>query len=238
MIYMTDVQQVWVDNTRQFGPRELACRSYNRAFPDRPPLVFGGDSGMVTGTWMIGACYKNPNPLYGAYPRGYLGRVHAMFPSAKRILHAFSGGLCGQTAEEPAVVAAMRAFPESDVVGPEEVELVDMHGPESGRYPTWKGDILDYPAAALSTKGFEPFDLILADPPYSADDAAKYDCPPVNRGKVIHALREIAAKGANLVWLDQVWPMHRKTDWQTWGTIGLIRSTNHRVRMVTIFEAV
>ena len=64
---------------------------YNAAFPKRPPIVYG--NGMVSGCWMIGACYKNPNPLYGAYPHGYLERVHAMFPDARSVLHVFSGGM-------------------------------------------------------------------------------------------------------------------------------------------------
>jgi hypothetical protein len=35
-----------------------------------------------------------------------------------------------------------------------------------------------------------------------------------------------------------VWPMHRKDEWRTVGRIMLVRSTNHRVRCVTIFERV
>jgi hypothetical protein len=199
---------------------------------------------MVAGTWMIGACYKNPNPLYGAYPHGYLERVHAMFPDAKSILHVFSGGLtedaardvwvgedvchCGATVAQHINLLGCPGFRSIY-----DMELVDMHGPEQGRYPTWQGDVLDLPS---SWEG--RFDLILADPPYSADDAEKYDCPPTNRGRVMRALRHVAKPGGNLVWLDQVWPMHRKVDWKTWGTVGLVRSTNHRVRLVSMFEAV
>ncbi len=214
---------------------------YNEAFPKRPPLAFGGSSGMVTGTWMIGSCYKNPNPLYGAYPHGYLERVHAMFPDARKILHVFSGGLTQRAAYE--AMPHVKVYEDIDAqfggttwdIEPDDVwvELVDLFGPEQGRYPTWQGDVLDLP-----TEWGGRFDLILADPPYSAEDAAKYDCPPVNRSKVIHALRRVATLGGNLVWLDQVWPMHRKAEWKTWGTIGLVRSTNHRVRLVSIFEAV
>ena len=41
---------------------------------------------------------------------------------------------------------------------------------------------------------------------------------------------------AFVVWLDTVWPMHRKDTWRTVGRILLQRSTNHRVRLVTLFE--
>jgi hypothetical protein len=197
---------------------------YNEAFPKRPPLAHG--NGMVTGTWMIGACYKNPNPLYGAYPHGYLERVHAMFPDANNVLHAFSGGLT----HKQAWYAATRWNGDPHV----KIELVDVHGPEQGRYPTWQGDLLDF---CFLPENDAKFDLILADPPYSKEDAAKYDVAMVNRREAIASLYNVAAPGANLVWLDQVWPQHLKREWKTWGTIGLVRSTNHRVRMVSIFEA-
>lgn len=198
---------------------------YNEAFPKRPPLAHG--NGMVTGTWMIGACYKNPNPLYGAYPHGYLERVHAMFPDAKSILHVFSGGLTMGDALCAAVGPDWKTT-DDDL----DIELVDMHGPNEGRYPTWRGDVMKMPP-----EWWQRFDLILADPPYSKEDAKKYDCPPPSRGATMRELWKVCKPGGNLVWLDQVWPMHRKDQWKTWGTIGLVRSTNHRVRMVSIFEA-
>jgi hypothetical protein len=201
---------------------------YNSKYPKRPPL--SGANGFVTGTWMIGSCYKSPNRLYGAYPHGYLERVHAMFPDAGRILHAFSGGLTRDHAE----LAAWGGLTGNALDSGSVIELVDMHGPEQGRYPTWQGDLFEF--CALEDRQGK-FDLILADPPYSAEDAKKYDCPAPNRAKIMRELRKVAVRGACLVWLDQVWPMHRKAEWKTVGTIGLVRSTNHRVRLVTIFEA-
>jgi hypothetical protein len=203
------------------------AKLYNERFPKRPPLA--ADGNMLNGCWMIGACYKNPNPLYGAYPHGYLERVHAMFPEAVNILHVFSGGLT----HENAMDVVNKSLPPCGSLDPIQIELVDMHGPEQGRHPTWQGDLFDMPE-----EWAERFDLILADPPYSADDAVKYDCPAPNRGKIMRALRRVAKPGGSLVWLDQVWPMHRKADWRTYGTIGLVRSTNHRMRLVSMFEAV
>jgi len=205
------------------GPARRAAL-YNEAFPERPPLAYG--RGMVAGTWMIGSCYKNPNPLYGAYPHGYLERVHAMFPDARSVLHVFSGGLDRSN-------AVMAAWPDGVGTGAYTIELVDMHGPEQGRFPTWQGDLHEMPEEWAGR-----FDLILADPPYSADDAKLYDCPAPNRGKIMQSLHRVAKPGGNLVWLDQVWPMHRKAQWKTWGTVGLVRSTNHRMRLVSMFEAV
>lgn len=206
---------------------------YNEAFPKRPPLAYG--NGMVTDTWMIGACYKNPSrnpdgtPFYGSYPYGYLERIHAMFPDARKVLHAFSGGLTLQAARDAWTDNVQQSVFDWQQC---ELELVDIHGPEQGRYPTWQGDV-----CAMPEDWHGRFDLILADPPYSKEDAAKYDTPMVSRREVIASLYNVAAPGGNLVWLDQVWPQHRKAQWKTWGTIGLVRSTNHRVRMVSLFEA-
>lgn len=203
------------------------AESYNRAFPNRPGLL--ADAGMIVGCWMIGACYKSPNDLYGAYPRGYLGRVHAMFPEARNVLHVFSGGLTLDAAYQAAGLPDWKTCH----VDKAHIELVDIHGPEQGRYPTWQGDVLSMPEEWTGR-----YDLILADPPYTAEDAAKYDCPAPNRRKIMESLRRVAAPGANLVWLDQCWPQHRKDQWKTWGTVGLVRSTNHRMRLVSFFEAV
>lgn len=58
----------------------------------------------------------------------------------------------------------------------------------------------------------------------------------VNRRAVLAALANITVEGGHLVWLDTVWPMHRKAQWRTVGRIALTRSTNHRVRDISIFE--
>lgn len=80
--------------------------------------------------------------------------------------------------------------------------------------------------------------LIMADPPYTSEDAKKYGTPMVNRGKAMRALAEVTLPGGYLAWLDTVWPMHRKDQWLTVGRITVIRSTNHRVRLLSLFERV
>jgi hypothetical protein len=78
--------------------------------------------------------------------------------------------------------------------------------------------------------------LVLADPPYTPADAERYRTPMVNRAKVIRALARVVYAGGHLAWLDTVWPMHRKSEWRTAARITIVRSTNHRVRLLTIFE--
>ena len=80
------------------------------------------------------------------------------------------------------------------------------------------------------------FDLILADPPYSQEDAVHYGTPMVNRNKVVKECAKVLQPGGFLVWLDQVYPMYRKTQLKPVGFIGIVSSTNHRFRVATLFE--
>lgn len=74
--------------------------------------------------------------------------------------------------------------------------------------------------------------MAAADPPYTPQDAKKYGVKMVNR---IHALIELARvvrAGGHLAWLDTMKPMYRKKEWRLFGEIAVVRSTNHRVRML------
>lgn len=81
----------------------------------------------------------------------------------------------------------------------------------------------------------EEYRLVLADPPYSVEDAEHYGTAMVNRNKVMKALERLPA-GALIVWLDQVLPMYRKDTWSIYAHIGMVKSTNHRFRVITVFE--
>lgn len=221
---------------RLFPPTEdnrphRAARNYARAFPKYPPLSAHG--GWLAGTWMIGNNYRRTNDLYGAYPPSYLKRVHSMFPEARRVLHLFSGGLTEQDAA--AFIEGVEVDHEGDMHADKDfdLDLVDSKGPDEGRYPTHQGDVTDLPEEWASK-----FDLVLADPPYSADDAKKYGVKMPNIPKVMREAARVTKPGGNLVWLSTSFPMYRSDQWKLWGTIQLLRSTNHRVRGVFIFETV
>jgi len=208
---------------------------YNRAFPDRPPLVY--HKGWAYGVWRIGNNFRTTaKGFYGAYPPSYLERVHSMFPDADHVLHAFSGSLTAQRAAE---LAWPNSTPEQlmagldPMIGSMAMELVDLHGPDSDppRFPTWRGDLLEMPEEWASR-----FDLVIADPPYSADDAEIYGVRMPARRKIMESLARVTRTGGNLVWLDQVWPQHRAAQWKTWADVAVIRSTNHRIRSATILE--
>lgn len=188
------------------------CDAYVRAYAKWPAswprVVQEQGRDVMLATWVIGNDYRNRSTFYGAYPRGYLERVMALFPDATNgaeILHVFSGSL------------PKGNYVRCDVLQDAELQC----------------SVYSLPTATAAS-----FRLILADPPYTKSDAEKYGTPSVNRGRAMRALAEVAQDGAHLVWLDTVWPMHSKSQWVTVGRILIQRSTNHRVRVATIFERV
>ncbi|MCW4015098.1 MAG: class I SAM-dependent methyltransferase [Candidatus Bathyarchaeota archaeon] len=163
----------------------------------------------IVGVWMIGNCYRNKTAYYGAYPHSYLQRVNALFPDRKTTLHLFSGSLDSEDVDG-AVRFDKRPEMNPDVVG--DAEQLSRYFPE------------------------EKFDVVFTDPPYSDEDATKYGTPMVNRNRVVKECLKVLKDNGFIVWLDQAYPMYRKDELKLVGTIGLIRSTNHRVRTVFIYQ--
>lgn len=184
--------------------------AYNQTFPKWKASHLREVDGWVEGMWVLGNNYKGSG-YHGSYPPGYLKRIIALFPDAKHesTLQLFSGSLGPDT-------FGLR-FDRREDVNPDFVGEAD----QLGSY------FLD-----------RRFDLIIADPPYTEEDANKYGTCLISRKKVFQQCRKILNKGGNLVWMDQILPMYRKDEWDLWGLIGLVRSTNHRFRVVSIFEKV
>jgi len=173
-----------------------------------PRLVLEQGKPVLYAIWVMGNDYRTRSTFYGAYPHGYLPRVMALFPDARP-------------------TRTLHMFSGSLPAGP--YIRCDVRQDADMRCSVY--DIAErHPGLT--------FDLVLADPPYSAADAERYETPMVNRGKAMRALARVTEPGGHLVWLDCVWPMHRKAEWRTCGRILLQRSTNHRVRLVSIFERV
>lgn len=192
--------------------------SFATAFPlykaAWPTIVQEQRRDVLYATWVLGNDYRAKTPLYGAYPPGYLARMDALFPEDANTLHAFSGSL----PEGPyARLDLERRFA----------------GSADGFYQGSVYDAFDVLGDSLNS---DPFELVYADPPYSAEDAKAYGTAGVDRRRALSALATVTCPGGHLVWLDCCWPMHRKAEWLTVGRIAIVRSTNHRVRMATIFE--
>ena len=171
-----------------------------------PRSLMVGGDGRIVGTWIMGQNYRTQG-YYGGYPAGYLRRVRALFPD-------ISGG------------EQLHIF--SGKVVDEGVDTVDL---DATLNPTYVDDCQTLKGVPLSK-----YRLILADPPYSVEDAEHYQPGMVKRNKVMAALGRQATPGTFVVWLDQVLPMYRKAEWAIRGVIGMVKSTNHRFRVVTIFE--
>ncbi len=173
-----------------------------------PRSLFLSEDGRIVGTWIMGNDYRVKTGYYGGYPAGYLRRIGALFPDKRHVLHVFSGRV------------DLAALPG---------DTVDVN---ADLHPTYVDD-----AQALATVPLETYDLILADPPYSIEDAERYRTTMVQRNKVMRALQRVSP-GTHIVWLDQVLPMYRKDAFAIEAVIGMVKSTNHRFRVVTIFRRV
>lgn len=173
-----------------------------------PESLFIGGDGRISGMWIMGRNYTVKSGYYGGYPSGYLKRVKALFPEKQSVLHVFSGKVDTQT------------FPG---------KTVDINSDNGA-------DFVD-DCQELTSVPLGDFDLIMADPPYSVEDCEHYGTSMVKRNKVMKALAR-CKEGTHVVWLDQVLPMYRKDEWKIIGVIGMVKSTNHRFRVVTIFEKI
>lgn len=170
-----------------------------------PASMFLAADGRVVGTWIMGNDYRVASTYYGGYPAGYLRRIRALFPDKQRVLHLFSGRV------------DLDAFPG---------DTVDI---DPALSPTFLDD-----AQTLARVPLADYDLVLADPPYSVEDAEHYRTTMIKRNVVLRALAGLRP-GAHVVWLDQVLPMYRKADFAMEAVIGMVKSTNHRFRVVTVF---
>jgi len=173
--------------------------NYHKEFPKYSKLIVNRD--VIEGIWVMGNNYTTKTSLYGAYPYGYLKRVHALFPKTDKMLHLFSGSL-----------------------------------PESDEY-----DKVDYNTGIDAENMSEVipnnyYSLILADPPYSIEDCDHYGCCMVKRNVVFKECYKVMETGGHLIWLDQVLPNYKKIEFDIVGRIGMVKSTNHRFRVVTIFK--
>lgn len=172
-----------------------------------PRSLFNSGDGRIVGLWVMGNDYRVKSKFFGGYPAGYLRRVKSLFPDKTNTLHLFSG----------------------------KVDLATFPGKTVDINPDNKPDYLD-DAQTLTKVPLEDFDLVLADPAYSIEDSVHYGTPMIQRNKVMDVLGKRLSSGCHVVWLDQVLPMYRRADFVVEAYIGMVKSTNHRFRVITIFR--
>jgi hypothetical protein len=172
-----------------------------------PRSLFIAEGGCVVGTWIMGNSYHVGSGYYGGYPAGYLRRVRALFPDKRRVLHLFSGKV------------DLKVLPGDTVDISAELK------------PTYVDD-----AQRLERVPLDAYDLVLADPPYSVEDAERYQTGMVKRNAVMRALQRVRPGTHVVVWLDQAHVQYRKAAFGVEAAIGMMKSTNHRFRMITVFQ--
>ena len=163
----------------------------------------------IYGVFEIGNDYRNKSSLYGAYPPRLLDRIRAIFPEHRP--ETWLHAFSGSLTRE---AQGLR------------VDLM------AERAPDVIADVTRLPLATASRA------MTAADPPYSDRDAERYGTPMVDRRKAMRELARVTKSGGHLSWLDTVKPMYRNVDWRLFGEIAVVRSTNHRVRMIFLFERV
>ncbi len=171
-----------------------------------PQHLFIGGDGRMGGTMVMGNNYRVKSGYYGGYPAGYLRRLRALFPDKKSCLHLFSGKV------------DLDAFPG---------KTVDINKENNPDYVDDAQTLLKVP--------LHRFDLAAVDPPYSVEDAVRYGTVMIKRNVVMRALSRMRP-GSHVAWLDQVLPMYKKVEWDVIGYMGMVKSTNHRFRIVTVFQ--
>ena len=171
--------------------------NYHNTFDKFPKTLFLSNN-QILGLWVMGNNYKTKSNLYGAYPHGYLERIHALFPKTNKTLNLFSGSI------------------------------------DDGDCVDFKTGINAEEMSYILPNNF--YDLVLADPPYSVEDCDHYGCCMVKRNVVFKECYKIMEKGGILIWLDQVLPNYKKEQFDVVARIGMVKSTNHRFRVITIFK--
>ena len=158
-------------------------------------------------TWFLGDDYRNATSYYGAYPPMYWKRIQTFIQPQDKIVHLFSGSL---TAGNYIRVDMDTAMNPDVCCKSEEIENHIEHN---------------------------SIDIVFADPPYTtADSKIGYKGNFPNKKKTISSVHKILKPDGLLFWLDTCLPMFRKTEFELVGVITIIVSTNHRVRLVSIFQ--
>jgi hypothetical protein len=186
------------------------CDLYAEAFPWPPPRVNQEESVWIDNERWISGIWVLGNDYRGS---GYYGAYPPNF--IRRVMALF-----------PDAKNVLHLFSGSLPPGP--YTRFDIKGPNA--------DVIGDAHELSKHFGAASFDLILADPPYTDEDANHYGTPMIQRNKVLAECAVILQPGGFVVWLDQMLPMFRKRTLHLCGAIGIVRSTNHRFRVAAVFK--
>ena len=170
----------------------------------------------ITDVWILA---RSKVPFYGAYPAGFLHRARALLgvSSIDPVLHVCAG--------------RVRDYPYAGV-GPND-RTCDINPALTPDY------VLD--ANLLLPKRPEfvgEWAAILADPPYTLEDAAKYgDYPLPSANTILTRAFEVVRPGGRVGLLHYVWPQPpRGRDIREVAVIAVGTGRNNRARWFTVWE--
>lgn len=90
----------------------------------------------------------------------------------------------------------------------------------------------------LNRKPIESYDLVLCDPPYSRESANVRGSPKVQRQSAMRTLAARLPENARVAWLDQILPGYSRSELEVEALIGVVKSSAHRFRVLTIFRKI
>jgi hypothetical protein len=166
----------------------------------------------ITDVWLLA---RPKVKYYGAYPSGFLHRARTLLGvgPADAVLHVFSG--------------RVRDYPFKGLGQYDKTVDVD-----PALVPDFCLDIMTAPLPA------GPWAAVLADPPYTPEDAACYGphaCPKVN--DVLRACLTVVVPGARVGILHYQWPQPPKHA-QEVAVVAVGTGRNQRARWFTVFEKI
>ncbi len=83
------------------------------------------------------------------------------------------------------------------------------------------------------------FDVCLIDPPYSEEDASRYDVKRlINSRKTMSEAKRVLVPGGWLLWLDEKYPSYRRKEWELKGLIGIVTGFERRTRILSMWRSV
>lgn len=181
--------------------------NYNRNYPQS---LLVEKNAKIYGLWLVGnsGLQSYSSDYYGSYPHGYLDRVMSLFPDIdkRNVVHLFAGKV------NTGITIDIKA---------------DLN-------PTYTADVEKHIPLEDNTVA-----LMIADPPYTNEDCLKYCTKPFSRFKVFRECYRVLKPNGHLVWLDLQYPQIVYKNWFNFelvGIIGLVISTMHKIRQITIIR--
>lgn len=173
----------------------------------------------ITDVWILA---RPKVKYYGAYPNGFLERARRLMGIHRTdpMLH-----VCGGSAK--LYPAWLKLCPNDYTLDLDETLKPDFHQDATEQLPF----------RPLGNGSCEAWNALLADPPYTTEDAAKYrsvTLPPANG--LLRRMLEVVRPGGRVGMLHYVLPQPPREGVKFVACVGVIVGYNNRMRVFSVFE--